>query len=209
MKKQLSTFILASSICLIGLGITSVAQADSYSDIEEQASQGHSDSDHHVAHVVGIFLGGTTTDESTEFSFGAEYEYHFSKYVGVGIIAEHTPDSPHFTDGSTIALAALYIHPWRGLRLTTAIGADIGHGDEVHEVEEETGHAEVDEDGHEIEPSHHSPETEEAGSAVLVRLGVAYDFKVADSMTIAPSVNVDFVDGEENVVYGMVFSYHF
>lgn len=224
MKKQLNKFILVSSIGFISLGTYSIAQAELLSDAEHSvphASESHSDTMHHGAHhIVGLFVGGTTTDESTEFSVGAEYEYHFSQYFGIGVIGEHTIESPHFTDGSTIALAALYTHPWRGLRITTAVGAEVGHGDEVHHAEATgQGHAQakvndhgqtetkVDDHGH-TSPSH-SSEAEEAGSELLVRLGFAYDFKVTPSIAIAPAVNIDFVDGEENVVYGMVFSYHF
>ena len=36
----------------------------------------------------------------------------------------------------------------------------------------------------------------------LVRAGVIYDFQIG-RMTIAPAVNVDFVDGEEVLVYGV------
>jgi len=223
MKIQLSKYLLVSSIGFVGLGITcSAVQAETYSadaeHLNSYASETHADTGHHGAHhVVGLFVGGTTTDETTEFSIGGEYEYHFNQYFGVGVIAEHTIESPHFTDGSTIALAAFYAHPWKGLRLTTAVGAEVGHGDVAHHGGGVTTHAKADDhavpvdDGHgvDIAPDLHSIDTEEAGSEVLVRLGIAYDFKVTPEMAIAPAVNVDFVDGEENVVYGMVFSYHF
>jgi len=43
----------------------------------------------------------------------------------------------------------------------------------------------------------------------LYRLGAAYDFEIGHSMAIAPTVNVDFVDGKENIVFGAVLSRHF
>lgn len=221
--------LLASSIGLIGLGFGATAQAENSSalDYHYEATSHSQDSHHHASNVVGLFVGGTTTDESTEFSIGLEYEYHINQYFGVGVILEHTPNSVHFTDGATIALAAFHAHPWRGLRLTTAVGAEVGHGDLAHhdggttQHIEESSHGDVNE--HDA-PAVHAPtshsshkkaslseheKAEEAGSDVLVRLGVAYDFEVAESMAIAPTVNVDFINGEENLVFGMTFSYHF
>jgi len=222
--------LLTSSIGLIGLGFGATAQAENTSELDYhyEASSHSENSHHHASNVVGLFVGGTTTDDSTEFSIGLEYEYHINEHFGVGVILEHTPDSVHFTDGATIALAAFHAHPWRGLRLTTAVGAEIGHGDLAHhggsttQHAEDSGHGAVN--GHDA-PVVHAPITshsshkkaslsghkkaEAAGSDVLVRLGVAYDFEVAESMAIAPTVNVDFVNGEENLVFGMTFSYHF
>ena len=43
----------------------------------------------------------------------------------------------------------------------------------------------------------------------LYRLGAAYDFELANSFALAPTVNVDFVDGKENFVFGAVLSRHF
>jgi hypothetical protein len=221
--------LLAFSIGLIGLGFGATAQAENSSELDShyEAASHSEDSHHHASNVVGLFVGGTTTDESTEFSIGLEYEHHINQYFGVGVILEHTPDSVHFTDGATIALAAFHAHPWRGLRLTTAVGAEVGHGDLAHHGGSTTQHAEKPShgvvNGHDV-PDTHAPtshsshgkaslsghkKAEEAGSDVLVRLGVAYDFEVAESMAIAPTVNVDFVNGEENLVFGMTFSYHF
>ena len=43
----------------------------------------------------------------------------------------------------------------------------------------------------------------------LFRLGASYDFELANSFAIAPTFNVDFVDGKENYVFGAVLSKHF
>ncbi len=42
----------------------------------------------------------------------------------------------------------------------------------------------------------------------LVRVGVSYDFHIG-RLTVSPTLNVDFVDGEENTVYGLTFGYGF
>ena len=178
--------LIISSIIFISLSSSSLL-ADS--------GQTDSKSSHHTPHVVGIFLGGVRTDESTEFSFGAEYEYHFHQNIGVGVIVEHTLESAHFSNGATVALAAIHLHAFHGLRVTTAVGAEVGHGNEVHEAEV-------------IAHGHREP-AEQAGSEFMVRLGLAYDFNVTKEITVAPTVSVDFVSGEENVVFGTVFSYHF
>jgi len=139
-------------------------------------SDDHHDEGHaYPAHVVGAFLGATDTDGS-DFTFGVEYEYRFSKMFGVGVVAEHTP-AAHHDDGITVGLAALHFHPAGGLRLTGGIGKEWVGGDHSH-------------------------------STTLYRLGAAYDFELG-KFAVAPTVNVDFVDGHEAVVYGLVISRHF
>lgn len=46
-------------------------------------------------------------------------------------------------------------------------------------------------------------------SETLYRLGAAYDFELPNSFAIAPTVNVDFVDGKETLVFGATLSRHF
>lgn len=46
------------------------------------------------------------------------------------------------------------------------------------------------------------------GSHALQRLGIAYDIELGP-IALAPTVNVDFVDGEEVPVYGLVLLKHF
>lgn len=47
-------------------------------------------------------------------------------------------------------------------------------------------------------------ETHSGHTEFLVRVGAAYDFHVK-SFSISPTINVDFVDGEEILVYGLSF----
>lgn len=213
MPPSTTKLVLASSLAL-SLGLISNAYAEGHPAVDAHAPQAHAAAHHHPTHAFGVFFGGTTTSDSTDFSVGAEYEYRFNQHFGAGIIYENTPDSPHFTNGASIALAAFHAHPWRGLRLTTAVGAEVGHGDEVHHVES-GGHDAVAGDHDAPAPVAHARAAEgheapkKAGAEVLVRLGIAYDFEVASNFAVAPTVNVDFVNGQENVVYGMVFTYHF
>ncbi|WP_353410965.1 hypothetical protein [Pseudoteredinibacter isoporae] len=79
-----------------------------------------------VKHIPGIFIGATTTDGETHSSYGLEYEYKFSERLGGGFLYEKTEDA-HHGDGVEIKLAALYLHPWKGLKLGVGAGKeDIG-----------------------------------------------------------------------------------
>ena len=49
---------------------------------------------------------------------------------------------------------------------------------------------------------------EEHGTEFLFRTGLAYEFEI-DRLSITPEFNVDFVDGEEVLVYGVSFGYGF
>ena len=51
-------------------------------------------------------------------------------------------------------------------------------------------------------------EHEEGENTYLTRVGTAYDFKF-DGWSLAPEVNVDFVDGETKVVVGVSFGIEF
>ena len=51
-------------------------------------------------------------------------------------------------------------------------------------------------------------EDSERGTESLVRVGVEFGFEV-DEWEIAPQIDVDFVDGEEIFVIGVVFGYGF
>ena len=46
-------------------------------------------------------------------------------------------------------------------------------------------------------------------SEPLFRLGVGYDFVIDEGATMAPEINVDWVDGHTNVIAGLVFSFGF
>lgn len=130
---------------------------------------------HYPAHIVGVFVGATDAD-TTEFTFGLEYELKFSDKFGIGAVVEHIPNA-HHGDGVTVGLAALHFHPAGGLRLTAGIGEEWVHGDH---------------------PTSHG----------LFRLGAAYDFHVGD-FGVAPTINVDFVNHTEVIVFGVAVSKHF
>lgn len=55
--------------------------------------------------------------------------------------------------------------------------------------------------GTESEPHH--------GDEFLLRAGMAYEFHLEESLLLTPSFGVDFVDGEEILVYGISFGLAF
>lgn len=44
---------------------------------------------------------------------------------------------------------------------------------------------------------------------LALRVGFAYEFKVAKRFNVAPAFNIDFVDGEERLVYGVNLGWGF
>lgn len=129
-------------------------------------------------HFAGLFVGATTVDSETDFSYGIEYEYKFSKLWGAGFVFEKTDDAHHGA-GVDIALAAVYLHPWKELR----IGAGFG--------QEKVG-SYTDHDHH-----HHNSHKED-----VVRASLSYDFHIG-GFGVAPTIAVDFVDGETATVIGV------
>jgi len=129
-----------------------------------------SSDDHH--HFPGVFVGATTIDGETDFSYGLEYEYKFSKLWGAGVVFEKTNDA-HHGDGVEVALASAYIHPWKELRLGAGFGQEKVGGDHSHKED-------------------------------LIRISVSYDFHVA-GFGVAPTLAIDFVDGERATVFGVAF----
>lgn len=82
-------------------------------------------------HIPGVFIGYTDANDETEFSYGLEYEYKFSKNWGAGVVYEKT-DKAHHGDGVEVKLAALYLHPWKALRLGVGAGKEEIGGHHPH-----------------------------------------------------------------------------
>ena len=131
-------------------------------------------------HIPGVFVGYTNADSETEFSYGVEYEYKFSKLWGAGVVYEKT-DEAHHGAGVDIALAAVYLHPWKELRVGLGVG-------------QETVGSYTDHDHH-----YHKSHKEN-----VVRTSLSYDFHLGD-YGIAPTLAFDFVDGETATVFGVAF----
>lgn len=139
-------------------------------------------SDEAPKHIPGIFVGFTNFDGETEFSYGIEYEYKISKLWGAGVVFETTPDA-HHEAGVDVALAAVYLHPWKELRLGLGFGKET-----VGSYTEDDGHGHL---------HHHSSHKED-----VIRTSVSYDFHVGD-FGVAPTLALDFIDGETATIFGV------
>lgn len=135
-------------------------------------------------HIPGIFLGYTNAQGDTEFTYGIEYEYKFSKLWGAGLVYERT-DEAHHGVGVNVALASVYLHPWKALRI------GLGYGKET--VRSYTDNSDTE------HPHHHESHDES-----LIRTSLSYDFHVGD-FGIAPTLAFDFVDSETATVFGVAF----
>jgi len=135
-------------------------------------------------HIPGVFVGYTNANSETEFSYGLEYEYKISKLWGAGVVFEKTDDAHHGA-GVDVALAAVYLHPWKELRVGLGFG------------KETVGSYTDNSDSH--HPHYHSSHKEN-----LIRTSVSYDFHIGD-FGIAPTLAFDFVDGETATILGIAF----
>ena len=133
-------------------------------------------------HIPGVFVGFTHFDGATEFSYGIEYEYKFSKMWGGGIVFEKTDDAHHGA-GVDVALAAIYVHPWKELRLGVGIGKET-----VGSYDSDDGHGHI---------HHHESHKED-----VTRASISYDFHVGQ-FGVAPTLAVDFIGSETATIFGV------
>ena len=136
-------------------------------------------------HFPGIFIGATTIESQTDFSYGFEYEYKFNSKWGAGLTWEKTEDA-HEGAGVEVALASIYFHPTEHLRLGAGFGQE-----EVGAVPATAAH-------HQSDESHGHPSHEED----LYRLSASYAIPLG-SFELEPTIAADFVDGETSTVVGI------
>jgi hypothetical protein len=135
-----------------------------------------------VKHIPGVFVGFTNANSETEFSYGLEYEYKFSDQWGAGIVYETTADAHHGA-GVDVALAAVYLHPWKELRLGLGYGKEM-----VGSYDHDDGHGHIE---------HHKSYNED-----VYRTSISYDFHVGD-FGIAPTLAFDFVGSQTATILGI------
>lgn len=120
----------------LGLAAVTTARADTGSEVPHAATTTANEShpvddaaDHaaeHVAHHhhLGVFLGGGVRDEHGEvasgFALGFEYEYRVHPLIGVGGLVEVATGDLR----DVVVMAPVVVHPWRGLKLVAAPGAE-------------------------------------------------------------------------------------
>ncbi len=82
-------------------------------------------------HYPAVFLGYTKSPDSTDFTYGFEYEYKFTPQWGAGFVYEEIDDA-HHGDGITIKVAELFYHPTSYIRLGAGFGKEEIGGDHPH-----------------------------------------------------------------------------
>ena len=133
-------------------------------------------------HIPGVFVGFTNFDGESEFSYGIAYEYKFSKMWGAGFVYEKTDDAHHGA-GVDVVLAAVYLHPWKELRLGIGLGKET-----VGSYDEDDGHGHI---------HHHKSHKED-----ITRASISYDFHVGE-FGVAPTLAVDFIGSERATIFGV------
>jgi hypothetical protein len=157
---------------------------------EDSGARGGGHHDH--KHGLAIFLG--LTDEpghGTEGTFGLEYAYRFAKHWSVGGLIDYAGGEQR----NTVIAPAIFWKPVVGLYLLAAPGIELhngrGEADDHHLFKAHDGSADKDE------------------IYFVLRLGVGYTIHVAPRFAIAPTVNLDLVNGHEVWVYGVNFEVMF
>jgi len=137
-----------------------------------------------LRHVVGLFLG--FTDEKghdPQFTEGLEYAYRVAPLWSVGVIFEHAGGELR----NSLLAVPFYWFPHAGWFFLA------GPGIEFHNGRGADSHGEEDEDER----------------FFLVKIGVGYEFELGRRFILAPTYNLDFVDGEQVSVYGLSFGIKF
>ena len=89
------------------------------------------DADHQEfhRHHVGVFLGAGSRPEGGSwehgFAGGMDYEYRFSKWMGVGFLAEAASGGLR----DAVVAGLVFVHPWKGLLLAVGPGAEFSPHD--------------------------------------------------------------------------------
>lgn len=189
-------------VCLVVVVVTGTAVAQEHGDGTSAEPAGHpSDAEEHGESAghhehafhpndVGVFIGATDEKgHDLQFTYGLDYERRFSQHWGVGALVDYAGGDLR----NTVLAVPVYWHPGGGWKLIAAPGVELhnGRGGGGEHAKSDEGHGEADGD-----------ETH-----FLFRLGAGYHFHVADHWGVVPTVDLDFVDGEEVLVYGVGLAY--
>ncbi len=146
---------------------------------------------HWHRHHAGFFVGGSTLKSENGFTIGGDYEYRFSKYLGVGVQVEHAYGELK----ETVFAFPVFFHPGAGLRLAAGPGFERFTG--------ELSSITAEDEGHGAEATH------DKNNHFLWRMQILYDFPVGERFTITPNFALDFLSGRQVAVYGVTFGVGF
>ena len=157
-----------------------------------EAADSHGNGDHHFKNALALFLGATNEHgHGTEPTWGLEYARTIHPHWSVGGLIDYAGGAQR---NLVIAPAVFWFPFGEGLVLMAAPG-----------VEYHKGRGEVDH--HLLQAA--AAEVYEDQTYFVMRFGVAYIFHVGARYGIAPTVNLDLVEGHEVWVYGVNFEVMF
>ena len=136
---------------------------------------------HFSKHHIALFIGATTnfSHESTSYTIGLDYEYRFSKFLGLGLFGEYIVSEPE----EILAGLAVYAHPFKGAKLLAAPLLVFSEG--LHDTEHEPGKA----------------------ANFAFRIAAGYDFHIGN-LSIGPVVNFD-IGATKAISYGLSIGFGF
>jgi hypothetical protein len=138
-------------------------------------------------HHFNLLAGESHADGKNGFAIGGEYEFRFHHRLGMAVTGEHVGQD--FRE--SVVVFTPVVHPWKQLWLAGGPGFD--HKDEAVEVAEAAGEGGM----------------AEKRTRGLFRVGGGYTFELGRGFTIGPDLAVDFLSGEQVLVYGVSFGWGF
>lgn len=124
--------LAAAVVCTIALLFFSAeaeaneVEGNAVEETAEIAPHEHEAHEFHRHHVAILFGGATTSEEHRNdrhgFVGGLDYEYRFSRWVGVGAVMEGA--AGNLRDG--VFVGSVFLHPWKGLLLGVGPGLEFG-----------------------------------------------------------------------------------
>jgi hypothetical protein len=146
---------------------------------------------------IGIFVGLTDEDVyATEPTLGVDYRHRIADRLAVGALFDYAGGNQR----NGIIAAALTWIPIGRMNLTAAPGIEF-HRARPQGVNCGCGGASASED--DIE----SDLVDEDATYFVFRLGAGWHFPIGEIYGVSPNINVDFVDGETVLVYGVKFTF--
>jgi hypothetical protein len=179
LKHSLSRFVLLAGAVLCAAPAVSAQEA-------EQAAEGeHSAHSEELVyrHFVSFFGGLSTYTDAGETggAMGISYAYKFSHMWSAGLKLEYVTSS---IERDIVGLLGVTFEPVDRLEFGVGFGAEQVS---VDVIEEEDILAEREWEG-------------------LLRLGVAYVFRLREGVSLSPEFNTDISSTRVTLVYGLVFS---
>jgi len=187
--------VVITLVTMMFFGAIALAGSDNKQEKHAQHEEhGAHDAVHHHSHHIGVFNGFTSDlGDHNEFTLGLDYVYSLpvaSPRLGIGAFGEIL-----FAEHKEYLLGVpLVIKPAGNLFFHTAPGIVI--------VDEGTSEENNHETTHLAKTADEGTEAASSNNHFLFRLGAGYGVDLGN-ISLTPTVNFDFVDGEEFLVFGI------